>query len=124
MDYKKNGKKKQRFLFDEVPPRRSERPKSHHRTSPTSRLANEMAKVKVGSRKERVLSYLLAVGSMGAIRDEISEFCEIPGQSVPGIVRRLLDEGAIVEIDQRRPTRLGQPAHVLLHHVVASGRNL
>lgn len=112
---------KQIPLFGPLPPRRSCRPTSHHRTAPTSRDALRAAAPRAGTRAARVLGHLTAAGNRGATRDEIADALGVPIQSLCSVVRALLDAGHALEIDRTRPTRLGRPAAVIIARHIADG---
>jgi hypothetical protein len=54
-------------------------------------------------------------------RDEIAIATGIPLQSLCGIVRRLLDEGRLIETEATRATRTGSDAAVLVVRDVWNG---
>ena len=71
----------------------------------------------------RVLKHIQRMASVGATRDEIAEALGIPLSSVCGRVNELLDPRwpDVVETDQRRNTRYGKPAVVVVAVEVVRG---
>lgn len=68
----------------------------------------------------RVLKHVERMATVGATRDEIAEALAMPVSSVCGRVDELLDERwpDLVETDQKRPTKFGRPAVVLVAKTV------
>lgn len=64
----------------------------------------------------RVLKHIERMDSVGATRDEIADALNLPISTVCGRVNELLDPRwpDVFETDQRRPTRYGKPAVVVV----------
>ena len=63
---------------------------------------------------ERVLEYVRSCKWRGATRDEIAIHCERPVQSITRPVLDLINDQSIVETKNRRPTRWGRSAVVIV----------
>lgn len=80
----------------------------------TSQLARESAKPKRQTRCSQVIDSITSAGGRGLTRDELSVTLKLPIQSICPLVKTLLTAGRIRETPQKRPTRSGRDAYVLV----------
>jgi len=93
-------------LFDWAPP--------YQRDSETSREAAEHIEPVAGTLRAQVRRFIERRGAWGATRDEICASLNLTIQSVTPRVNELLRDGHVIEPGQRRMTRAGRRAEVVI----------
>lgn len=80
----------------------------------TRAAAFERSKPKQSERQAKVLAFFAERGMRGGTREECADALAIPLQSICSVILGLRRCGALIETPERRPTRSGSPAVVLV----------
>lgn len=80
----------------------------------TKAMAHSSARPRQADRRKRIAAYVRSCGARGAHREEIATAMAMPLQSVCSPVLELLREGVLIETPQRRPTKTGSMAAVII----------
>lgn len=105
----------QGWLYDQPPaPKPKPEPGPVLGKQETSRDAAEKIKQHTPQQRERVYRFVVEQGNNGATRDEIAAALQLSAQSATPRVLELINAGHLFETDQRRQTRGGCSAVVLV----------
>ena len=105
----------QGWLFDQPTPKpKPDGPDPVPGKTETSREAAEQVKSKTPQQREQVFAFVRDQGNNGATRDEVGAALKLPAQSATPRVLELINAGRLFETDQRRQTRGGCSAVVLV----------
>lgn len=83
-------------------------------TRSTTRAAYEAIQTRLNGLQQLVLDAIDAGGTKGATRDEVSVILGRAANAITPRVKELLDAGLVLVTKQRRPTRAGHTAEVLV----------
>jgi len=92
----------------------SDEPKRKRRTAETSKQAYREVRPKIPLRKQQIIAAIRNAKGVGKTREELAADLRIKESSVCCPVRKLLDDGTVVESGRTRTTSCDGKANVLV----------